>query len=140
MATEVNKITVSANIATTIDQVWKKWTSPLDIIHWNFAHESWHAPNAINDLRVGGTFSYRMEARDGSFGFDFAGTYTTVEDFKKICYTLGDDRSVEVLFEEKENGVLVTETFDPENENPIELQQQGWQMILNNFKNYVEAL
>jgi len=88
---------------------------------------------------VGGRFSYRMEARDGSFGFDFAGTYTSVDELKRICYALGDERTVEILFDEKDNGVLVTETFDPENDNPIDMQQQGWQMILDNFKNYVEA-
>jgi uncharacterized protein YndB with AHSA1/START domain len=108
----------------------------LSITQWNQATEEWHTPHAENDLREGGSFSYRMEAKDGSFGFDFAGTYRQVEPHQQIAFTLNDGRLVEVKFEPSENGTVVTETFEAESENHIDMQQMGWQMILENFEKY----
>ncbi|MAZ27003.1 MAG: polyketide cyclase [Cytophagaceae bacterium] len=134
------KITVEASIDATIDKAWKLWTSPEHIIKWNSPSDDWHTPKAENDLKKGGRFVYRMEAKDGSFGFDFGGTYDEVQDKKKLTYTLDDDRKVEVFFAEAEDKTTVTETFDPENQNPVEMQEQGWKAILDNFKKYVEAM
>ncbi|MBL7917456.1 MAG: SRPBCC family protein [Bacteroidia bacterium] len=133
-----NKITVSVLLNANLETVWNKFTKPEHIIHWNFASDDWCSPKAENDLRVGGKFLSRMEAKDGSFGFDFEGTYLQVKQMELIEYILADERKVKILFEEKNNQVLLTETFDPENENPIEMQKGGWQAILNNFKKYVE--
>jgi uncharacterized protein YndB with AHSA1/START domain len=105
---------------------------------WNAASDDWHTTAATVDLREGGAFSSRMEARDGSFGFDFAGAYTKVVPQKLIEYAFGD-RTAQVAFSEGKNGVTVRVTFDPENEHPIEMQREGWQAILNNFKRHVEA-
>ncbi len=132
------KITVIATIDASIETVWNNWTSPEHIVNWNNASDDWHTPKAENDLRTGGKFLSRMEAKDGSFGFDFEGIYDLVETHKTIEYTLPDGRHVAIQFQEKGNQTEVTETFDPENQNPPELQQQGWQMILNNFKKYTE--
>jgi uncharacterized protein YndB with AHSA1/START domain len=132
------KITVTATIDASIETVWNNWTAPEHIVNWNNASDDWHTPKAENDLRIGGKFLSRMEAKDGSFGFDFEGTYDVVETHKTIEYTLPDGRHVSIQFQEKGNQTEVTETFDPENQNPPELQQQGWQMILNNFKKYTE--
>lgn len=133
------KITVTALIDASIETVWRYWTSPEHIVNWNNASDDWHTPKAENDLRTGGKFLSRMEAKDGSFGFDFEGIYDLVETHQTIEYTLPDGRKVAIQFLEKGNQTEVIETFDPENENPPELQQQGWQMILNNFKKYTEA-
>ncbi|OAQ40768.1 polyketide cyclase [Pedobacter psychrophilus] len=135
---ETTKITIGNIIDLPIEKVWELWTNPKHIINWNFASEDWHTPSAENDLIVGGKFSSRMEAKDGSFGFDFCGIYDEVEEFKKIAYTLGDERKVEILFEGNGNSTQITEIFDAENENSIEMQQIGWQTILNNFKSYAE--
>lgn len=132
------KITIQATINASVEHVWEKWTTPTDIMQWNAASEDWHTPKAENDLRVGGQFSFRMEAKDGSMGFDFGGKYTEVEPLRRIAYILEDDRTVEITFEGAGDSTHVTETFVPETENPIELQQQGWQMILNNFKAHAE--
>lgn len=131
-------ISVSAVIHQPIDIVWKCWTTPTDIMQWNFAHASWHCPSATNDLVVGGEFHYQMAAKDGSFAFDFWGTYDHIENEKLIQSTLGDGRKMNVEFVVTNEGTMVTETFDPEKVNPVEMQQQGWQSILNQFKLFAE--
>lgn len=133
------KITVRAVVFRPPDEVWRKWTTPRDIMAWNSASDDWHTPAAVNDLRAGGAFCYRMEARDGSFGFDFAGIYDEVTPEKKIAYTLGDGRKVEIEFSPDGGGTLVSETFDAESENSPELQRKGWQAILDHFKRHAEA-
>lgn len=132
-------ITVQAIVNAPLEKVWKLWTDPKHIVSWNNASDDWHTPHAENDLRAGGKFLARMEAKDGSFGFDFSGTYTNVEPQKQIEYTLDDGREVIISFVSGENGTTVTEQFEAENENPVELQQAGWQAILDNFKKYAEA-
>jgi uncharacterized protein YndB with AHSA1/START domain len=138
------KITISALINAPITKVWDGYTVPLHITQWNFADLSWHCPHAENDLRVGGKYTARMEAKDGSFGFDFEGIYNKVELNKGLSYhlgtALGEGREVTTLFEPQGENTLVTTTFDPENENPVEMQKMGWQMILDNFKKYVESI
>lgn len=134
------KITVRTTVNRPPDEVWKKWTTPADVMAWNSASDDWHCPNATNDLRMGGAFNYRMEARDGSFGFDFFGIYDEVIPEKKIAYTLGDERKVEIEFSPADGGTLVTETFDAESENSPELQRDGWQAILDHFKRHAEAV
>jgi uncharacterized protein YndB with AHSA1/START domain len=131
-------ITIEALIAAPIEKIWKYWTEPEHIKNWSFASDDWCTPAATNDLRVGGKFSSRMEAKDGSMGFDFGGTYTAVNLNESIAYTLGDGRKVEVKFIKAGDKYNVIETFEAEDENPIEMQRGGWQAILNNFKNYVE--
>jgi uncharacterized protein YndB with AHSA1/START domain len=133
------QITIQTTVNADIDTVWAAWTTPDDINQWNAASDDWHNPRSSNDLRPGGRFSYRMEARDGSFGFDFEGTYTQVVPQKLIEYVLGDDRSVTIRFEPTETGVQVVETFQAEDVNAAELQKQGWQSILNHFAAYVES-
>jgi uncharacterized protein YndB with AHSA1/START domain len=132
------KITVETTVAAPIVEVWKAYTSPADIMQWNAASDDWHTPSATVDLREGGAFSSRMEARDGSMGFDFAGTYTKIVEHKLISYAFGD-RTAEVAFTPGPEGVLVQVSFDPEQENSPELQRQGWQSILDGFKRYVET-
>ena len=131
-------ITVEAAIVAPIEKVWKYWTEPQHITQWNNASEDWHTPHAENDLKEGGRFTSRMEAKDGSFGFDFGGTYTLVETNKQIEYTLDDGRKVSINFTSQGNETTVVETFEAENMNSIELQKGGWQAILDNFKKYVE--
>ena len=132
-------ITVRAIVNAPLSTVWEYWTNPEHIQEWTAASDDWCCPSATNDLRVGGTFTARMEARDKSFGFDFGGTYTDVVPHARIAYTLGDHRTVQVTFEEGTGGVHVTETFDPEDENPAVMQRMGWQAILDRFKWYVEG-
>ena len=132
------KITVETLVTAAVDDVWEAWNNPADIQQWNTAQEDWHTPRSTVDLREGGKFMSRMEARDGSVGFDFEGTYTRVVPKREIAYRMNDDREVEVQFIERGDGVLVNETFDPETENTPELQRQGWQAILDNFARYVE--
>ena len=132
-------ITVNSILKASIQKVWQCWTNSEHITQWNFASDDWCCPKATNDLKVGGRFSWRMEAKDGSMGFDFEGTFTEVIQNQKISYVMDDDRKVEVLFERIEGEVLVTESFDPETQNSEELQRQGWQAILDNFKKYVEG-
>ena len=132
------KITVETLVKAAVDEVWEAWNNPADIQQWNTAQEDWHTPRSTVDLREGGKFMSRMEARDGSVGFDFEGTYTRVVPKREIAYRMSDDREVEVQFIERGDGVLVKETFDPETENTPELQRQGWQAILDNFARYVE--
>ncbi len=131
-------ITVTTSVAAPIETVWNCWTLPQHIVEWNFASDSWHTPRAENDLRVGGRLLWRMEAKDGSFGFDFCGTYEQVEAQRLIVYRLDDDRMVTVRFEELPNAVRVTEAFEAELTHPLEMQQAGWQAILNSFKKHVD--
>lgn len=132
------KVTVEATVQAPVEKVWKYWSEPDHIKKWNSASDDWHTPVAENDLRVGGTFRSRMEAKDGSFGFDFGGTYDEVKEHEVIAYTLGDGRKVQITFKGQGNETQITETFDAEATNPIEMQQQGWQAILDNFKKYAE--
>ena len=138
MQTENQTITVETTVAAPIGKVWEYWTEPTHIKKWNNASDDWHTPQAENDLRVGGKFSARMEAKDGSFGFDFGGVYDAVEEHKHIAYTLGDQRKVDITFTSQGNETKVVETFDAENTHSIDMQRDGWQAILNNFKNYTE--
>lgn len=131
-------ITVETLIKAPIEKVWEFWTNPEDITKWCTASEDWHTTRAENNLKTGGKFLTRMEAKDGSFGFDFKGIYTDVITNEKIGYTTLDDRKVDIIFSQTESGIQITETFEAENENPIEMQKMGWQAILNNFKTYIE--
>jgi uncharacterized protein YndB with AHSA1/START domain len=131
-------ITVETTVNASIEKAWEYFTKPEHITKWNFASFDWHCPVAENDLQPGGKFSYRMEARDESFGFDFGGVYDAVERHKKIEYTLGDERKVHVIFSSQGNATHITEIFEAEDMNPIELQRGGWQAILDNYKKYVE--
>lgn len=133
------KITVETTVNAPLDAVWNAWTTPADITRWNAASEDWHCPTATIDLRVGGHFSYRMEAKDGSMGFDFEGTFTRVVAHEVIEFSLGDERSVAVEFVAGGQGVSVRETFEAESELSGEQQRQGWQAILTNFARHVEA-
>lgn len=133
-----NYITVESIVNAPVEKVWDFWTVPQHIIQWNAASDDWHTTRAENDVRVGGAFSSRMEAKDGSFGFDFSGVYDEVELHKLISYALGDERTVKITFESNGATTKVSETFVAENENPIEMQRAGWQAILDNFKKYVE--
>jgi uncharacterized protein YndB with AHSA1/START domain len=135
----MNKITVTTIVTSDIETVWNCWTNPEHVTKWNFASDDWECVRAGNDLEVGKNFSYTMAAKDGSISFDFAGTYTTIVPQECIEYAMEDGRMVRVEFKVVEGGVEVTETFDPENENPIEMQQEGWQTIFNNFKKHVES-
>ena len=134
-----NKITVEATVKAPAEKVWKHWNSPESIKQWNSASDDWHTPRAENDLRPGGTFSSRMEAKDGSFGFDFSGIYDEVRTNELITYTMGDGRKVQVTFTEKGGETKVSETFEAESINPLDMQRGGWQAILDNFKKFVEA-
>lgn len=133
-----SKITVEITVNAPIEKVWGCWTEPKHITKWNNASPNWHTPFAENDLRVGGKFLSRMEAKDGSFGFDFWGIYDEVKLHEIIAYTLGDERKVEITFIVQGNETKVIENFEAETENSIELQQSGWQAILDNFKKYTE--
>lgn len=132
------KITVETHIQAPVEKVWSAYTTPDDIKQWNTASDDWHTTQSTVDLREGGAFSSRMEAKDGSFGFDFAGTYTKIIPNTLIEYTFGD-RTGTVEFATDPKGVTVRVTFDAETENPVEQQRQGWQAILNNFAKHVEA-
>lgn len=133
------KITVQAVVKAGLEKVWSAWNDPEDIRQWNAASEDWHTPSSSVDLRAGGRFTCRMEAKDGSEGFDFEGTYTRVAPRELIEYRMSDGREVRVEFKPQPGGVLVTETFDAEAENPAELQRQGWQAILDRFARHVET-
>lgn len=132
-------ITIQNTINASIDKVWDFWTTPEHITRWSFASPDWHTPYAENDLREGGKFSSTMAAKDGSMSFDFGGEYTLVEKNKAIEYVLGDGRKVEISFTETPSGVEIIQSFDPETQNPEEMQRGGWQAILDNFKSYTEA-
>lgn len=132
------KITVEAIIKADKNKVWDYYTNPTHIVNWNFADPSWHCPRATNDMKVGGIYNARMEAKDGSFGFDFGAVYTEIHDGESFVYEFGG-RQASVVFNEQDGQTKVAVTFDPETQNPAEMQQQGWQAILNNFKNYTET-
>ena len=134
----MEKITVEATINADKNKVWDYYTNPKHIINWNFADPSWHCPSAENNMKIGGRYCARMEARDGSFGFDFEAYYTEIIDGKEFTYEFGG-RSATVKFTSLGDQTEVVVIFDPESENPIEMQKDGWQSILNNFKNYVET-
>jgi uncharacterized protein YndB with AHSA1/START domain len=131
-------ITIETTVHATVDQVWRAYTSPEDIIQWNAASDDWHTTSSSVELRVGGTFSSRMEAKDGSFGFDFAGTYTKIIPNELIEYAFGD-RTASVQFMQISDGVKMRITFVAETEHSVEEQEQGWQSILNKFASHVEA-
>jgi uncharacterized protein YndB with AHSA1/START domain len=133
-------IKVSTTVNLPVSKVWKLWTTPEDIVKWNNASNDWHTVKAENDLRTGGTFSSRMESKDGSAGFDFAGTYKKVILNHQIQYTIADSRRVSILFTGAGNKTIIVESFEAEDINPIEFQKQGWQSILNNFKKYAESV
>lgn len=132
------KIKVSAFVNARKENVWDYFTLPEHITQWNAAIPEWQCPKAESDFREGGTFSYRMEAKDGSVGFDFSGEFIKIVTWNEIHYTLDDGRSVSVIFDESAKGTQITETFEAETNTPADMQQQGWQNILDNFKQYVE--
>jgi len=133
------KIKIEALINGSPDKVYQLWTEPEHITKWNFASDDWCCPSAENDLRVGGIYKSRMEAKDGSFGFDFEGRYEEVSPSGKLVSSLADGRQVETTFEEEAGSTRVTTRFDPESQNSIEMQREGWQAILDNFKKYAET-
>ena len=138
-ATEKTKITVETTVNAPIDKVWKFWTETEHIMKWNAASDDWHSPRASNDPRDGGKFNFRMEARDGSVGFDFEGVYDEVIPHEQIDYTIADGRKVSVVFKSDGSKTTVSETFEAEGMNPIDMQRGGWQAILDNFKKHTEA-
>ena len=134
-------ITIETTVNAPVEKVWAAWTEPKHITQWAFASDDWEAPAATNDLRVGGTFSTTMATKDKSFQFEFGGTYTAVDQHKRIDFTMGDERDVHTTFEDKGDGTThVTQTFDIESENSAEKQRSGWQAILDNFKKHAEEL
>ena len=133
------QVTVEATVKAPVEKVWQYWTAPEHITKWNHASDDWHSPFAENDLRVGGKFTARMEAKDGSMGFDFAGIYDEVKLHTRIAYSMGDGRRATVDFSSNGNDTKVSETFDADDTHSIELQKGGWQAILDNFKKYVES-
>jgi uncharacterized protein YndB with AHSA1/START domain len=138
MSNQPTKVTVTAAINAPVEKVWKDYVTPESVMQWNYASPEWHTPKATNDLREGGEFSYTMAAKDGSFSFDFGGKYDKIVENQLIKYTIGDGRQVTVTFSAKGTTTDVETIFDAESQNPVEMQQQGWQAILNNFKAYVE--
>jgi uncharacterized protein YndB with AHSA1/START domain len=132
-------ITVENIIQAPVAKVWEYWTGPEHITQWCSASDEWHAPSATNDIKEGGRFSTRMEAKDGSFGFDFGGVYNDVKQHEFIAYTMDDGRRVEVIFSVDGDSTKVVESFEAETENPEEMQRGGWHAILNNFKKYTES-
>lgn len=138
MTTTATVITVETTVNAPVEKVWKYWTEDQHIVKWCSASEDWHTPTSTTDLRVGGKFTSRMEAKDGSMGFDFGGEYTRVKKHEQISYTMSDGRKVDVRFEAKGNQTHMVESFEAEQMNPVEMQQGGWQAILNNFKKYTE--
>lgn len=131
-------ITIQTTVNAPVDKVWEVFTTPDHIVKWNFAAPEWHSPKATNDLRQGGKFTYRMEAKDGSIGFDFEGVYDEVKEHELIAYSLSDNRKVRVTFSPEGSGTNVSETFEAENTHSLEMQQAGWQAILDNFKAHAE--
>ncbi len=134
----MQKIKIETIVNASREKAWKVFTNPEDIMKWNHASDDWHSPKAVNDLRPGGTFTYRMESKDGKQGFDFGGTYDEVKPHELLAYTIGDGRKVMNEFSDVESGTKVVVIFEAENENSLELQQSGWQAILDNFKKAVE--
>ena len=140
MNQDPSPIGVRTSIEAPLDKVWQFWTEPVHISQWCQASDDWHAPQVENDLRTGGKFKTVMAAKDGSFSFDFEGVYTKVELHHLIEYDLLDGRHVTIYFSKLNKGTQIIETFDPETENPVEMQRQGWQSILENFRKYVERI
>ncbi|ADQ18907.1 SRPBCC family protein [Leadbetterella byssophila] len=134
------KIDIQSFVNVSTKEVWEFYTNPEHIVNWNFASPNWHCPSAQNDLRPGGKYSARMEAKDGSFGFDFEAVYDTVYPLEGFTYTMEDGRQVDTQFIEEETGTLIKVSFDPEGQNSLELQRAGWQAILNNFTSYAESI
>ncbi len=132
------KITVETTVNAPVKKVWQFWNEPKHITNWCQASDDWHAPHAENDVRTGGTFKTTMAAKDGSMSFDFGGVYDNVINHELMEYTMGDERKVKITFKEQGNTTHIVETFEAESQNPIEMQQGGWQAILNSFKNYTE--
>jgi uncharacterized protein YndB with AHSA1/START domain len=135
-----NPIIVTTQVNAPIEKVWEVWNAPEHIVNWNAASQDWHTTKATNDLREGGQLICRMEAKDGSSGFDFTGTYDLVKNLEHIAYTLADGRKVAIDFRANGNSTFIEERFEAENMNSRELQLSGWQAILNNFKKYIESL
>ncbi|KAF0227649.1 MAG: hypothetical protein FD133_1038 [Erysipelotrichaceae bacterium] len=133
-------ITIETVISASLDKAWEVWTTPMHIVKWNHASEDWHTTHATNDLKVGGKFNYRMEAKNGNVGFDFWGIYDEIHFHQIIRSTLGDDRKMEVRFFQEGSKIRVVESFEIEDENSEELQRKGWQAILDHFKSYTESL
>lgn len=136
---DVTLITIKASILAKAEKVWDYYTLPAHITQWNFATPEWHCPHAENDLRAGGKYLARMEARDGSFGFDFEAVYTEVKAYESLCYVIADGRKVTVELTPISDTTEIIVSFEAETENSPELQRDGWQAILNNFRNYVES-
>ncbi|MEO9022158.1 MAG: SRPBCC family protein [Ginsengibacter sp.] len=139
METTTKTITIETTVNAPVAKVWEYWSKPEHIVKWNQASDDWHTTRAENDLRVGGEFSSRMEAKDGSFGFDFDGIYDEVKKNEYIGYTMGDGRKVKVFFTSQDGGTKVVESFEAENTSSLEMQKTGWQTILHNFKKYSET-
>ncbi len=138
MHSEIIELTVKAAVNAPVEKVWEYWTDPKHIVKWNHASDDWHSPHAQNDLRVGGKFLFRMEAKDGSQGFDFSGVYDEVKHHHTISYIMGDGRKVKTIFSGQGSKTEIIETFDAENIYSLEQQRSGWQAILDNFKRYLE--
>lgn len=139
MKTTKQEITIETTVKSPVAKVWEYWTKPEHIIKWNNASDDWHTTKAESDLREGGKFSSRMEAKDGSFGFDFGGVYDKLKENELIEYTIGDGRKVKITFSNNGTETKVVETFEAENTNSIEMQKGGWQAILDNFRKYTET-
>ena len=139
MENQAQKIAIEATVKAPVEKVWQLWTLPEHITKWNNASDDWHTPSAESDLRVGGKFVSRMEAKDGSFGFDFGGVYDEIKTNQLIAYTIGDGRKVKITFSADGGETKIVETFEAESINPVEMQKGGWQAILNNFKKYAES-
>jgi uncharacterized protein YndB with AHSA1/START domain len=138
MSAERTEVTVETTVSVPVAKAWELWTNPRHIIKWNTASDEWHTPRAENDLRVGGKWTSRMEAKDGSMGFDFGGEYTEVRELETLASTMGDGRRMTVRFRSDGNETHVSETFETESENPVEMQRAGWQAIMDNFKKYAD--
>ena len=139
MENKATQVTVTTTVNANVEKVWKNWSTPADIIKWCSPSEEWHTPRAENDLRAGGKFLSRMEAKDGSMGFDLTGVYDEVNMHELITYTMADGRKVKVAFTANGNETAIEETFDAEDQNPVEMQRLGWQAILDSFKKYTEG-
>ena len=139
METNTTAISIGQTINAPVEKVWDYFSNPEHITGWNNASEDWFTPRAQNDLRAGGSFVYRMESRDGKYGFDFGGTYDSIKEKEYMEYTIGDGRKVKVHFIPEGNATRIEESFEPESQNPIEMQRSGWQAILDNFKKYTES-
>lgn len=135
-----NLVKVESLIEKNKELVWECWTNPKHIVKWYFATDDWHTPSANHNFIEGGSFSFRMESKDGSMGFDYAGTYTTINEYEQIEYVLEDGRKVKISFVGIDQHVLVSEQFEVERTNSIDMQEKGWQNILTNFKRYVESI